>query len=42
MYRVADGLITEADFASDDLRMFRQRGAIGDLSCPADRFRSTP
>ena len=26
MYRVADGLITEADFVSDDLRMMRQVG----------------
>jgi steroid delta-isomerase-like uncharacterized protein len=28
MYRVADGLITEADFVSDDLRMMRQIGAL--------------
>jgi len=28
MYRVADDLITEADFVSDDLRMMRQLGAI--------------
>ena len=28
MYRVARGLITEADFVSDDLRMMRQLGAL--------------
>ncbi len=28
MYRVANGLITEADFVSDDLRMMRQIGAL--------------
>jgi len=28
MDRVADGLITEADFVSDDLRMMRQIGAL--------------
>lgn len=28
MYRVADGLITEADFVADDLRMMRQIGAL--------------
>lgn len=28
MYRVADGLITEADFVSDDLSMMRQIGGL--------------
>lgn len=28
MYRLAEGLITEADFVSDDLRMMRQLGAL--------------
>ena len=30
MYRFAGGLITEADFISDDLRMMRQLGVIAD------------
>lgn len=28
MYRVANALITEADFVSDELRMMRQIGAL--------------
>ncbi len=30
MYQLADGLIIEADFISDDLRMMRQLGALPD------------
>ncbi len=34
MYRVADGLITEADFVSDDLSMMRQIGGLPEPAQP--------
>jgi hypothetical protein len=30
MYRIADGLIVEADFVSEELRMMRQLGQLPD------------